>query len=321
MRTHACPACGARAFFVNIACACGADLVYDPRMDAFAEGLSPCANREAIGCNWAAPEPGALCPACAMTEVAPDPGQGDNRALWAEAELAKRRLLAGIGRWGWLGAADAGRLPVFHLLSERTAEGEMQVMMGHMDGLVTINVAEADPAVRVARREAFDEPYRTMIGHFRHEIAHFLFERLAHDPDFLTGFRAVFGDERADYGEALDRHHARGAPADWAARHVSAYASAHPHEDWAESAAHAMHFADLTDSFAAEGLSAPDLPAGYDAYAETDGARLVEIGGWLGIALNGVNRAMGIGDVYPFVLGEVAREKLVFAHRWLRAGP
>ena len=323
MRLHDCPACGARAFFRNTSCgACGADLVYDPETDAFRGGLTPCRNRPAIGCNWSDAGRG-LCDACAMTEVVPDAFQHGNAALWADAETAKRWALAGLRRWRWFGAGDFGPRPVFHLLSERTATGPLPVSMGHAAGVVTINVVEGDPAELVRRREALGEPYRTMLGHFRHEIAHFLFDRLAAArAGFLGGFRALFGDERADYAAALERHHAFGPPEGWARDRVTAYAAAHPHEDWAETAAHALALSDLADSAAAAGLAPPDAPPlSADAYAERDAERLFARAAALGVALNHANRAMGLDDLYPFVLTPIVRDKLAFAQAALRDDP
>ena len=322
MRIFACPACGGTLFFHNSRCACGAEVAYAPEADAFEPLRDPCANRGAIDCNWAAPAPGALCRACATTEVIPDAFHDDNRALWAEAEAAKRWVLANLGRWGWFGDRDPGLRPRFHLLSERTRSGRAPVVMGHASGLVTINVVEADPAELVRRRQALGEPYRTMIGHFRHELAHFLFERLAAAPAFVEGFRALFGDERADYAKALERHYAEGPPEDWAERCVTPYAAAHPHEDWAESVAHLLHLTDLADSAAAAGLAMDGAPPrGWDAYAEADAARLIGAAAGLGLAFNHVNRSMGLFDLYPFVLGPLVRDKLGFAHARLRAGP
>ncbi len=154
-----------------------------------------------------------------MTEVIPDTTTPQNVALWADAELAKRWVLANLARWGWFTSSDDGPRPVFRLLSEQTSAGETAVTMGHADGVVTINVIEADPAERVRRRVELGEPLRTMIGHFRHELGHFFFTRLAERPEFLEAFRAIFGDERADYAAALQRHYADGPPADWRHRH------------------------------------------------------------------------------------------------------
>jgi hypothetical protein len=323
MRAFTCPSCSTRLFFANLTCSCGAAVRYRPETDAFTRDGADCRNRAAIGCNWAAASnAGGLCRACAMTEVVPDAAASGNKALWSDAELSKRRVLVGFARWGWFAACDPGPRPRFHLLSESLANGSARVMMGHQAGLVTINVTEADHAVRVVRREAFKEPYRTMTGHHRHELGHFMFERLAGRLGFLPKFRAMFGDERADYAAALARHHAKGPPGDWRARHVSDYASAHPHEDWAESFAHLLHLTEIIDSFAAEGLGAADLPVGgYDPYGEADAGKLISLGVHLGIALNRVNRAMGLADIYPFVLSAAVRDKLAFVHGWMRVGP
>lgn len=336
MRLFSCPACRGTLFFENLRCVCGAEVAFDPEAAGFVAAEDPCANRGPIGCNWVAEEPGAgavahpapgmargrLCRSCAMTEVIPQAFEDDNRALWARAEAAKRWVLANLARWGWLASADPGPRPRFHLLSETVRGGEAPVTMGHASGLVTINVTEADPA-EIARRQAeMGEPYRTMIGHFRHELAHYLFERLVEDAAFADAFRALMGDERADYGEALERHYGDGPPDGWEERFVTAYASAHPHEDWAETVAHLLHLTDMADSAEAAGLSLDGAPTpGWDAYAEPEAERLVGVAAGLGLGFNHVNRAMGLSDLYPFVLPPLAREKLAFAHAHLSAGP
>ena len=319
MRIFCCPVCGGPVFFDDLVCHCGAEIAFDPEAAAFRSDALQCANRRTISCNWVAADgPDSLCRACAMTSVVPDQLRVDNVALWAEAERAKRWVLATLARWGWFAGGDAGARPEFHLLAEETSAGVAPVTMGHQNGLVTINVAEADPAHIVARREELGERLRTMIGHFRHELAHFLFERLASDPDFVLSFRETFGDERADYGAALDTHYRDGPRPDWQAEHITPYAASHPHEDWAECVAHLLHLADITDSFVAAGLSADCLPApDYDPYREGDAERLVSIGAEIGIALNHANRSMGLSDIYPFVLTPPIRGKLAFAHRAL----
>lgn len=321
MRYHDCPACGEDLFFRNSQCvACGTEVTYDPATDRMLPlSQAPlCSNAAQIGCNWASGAgDGGLCHACAMTDVVPDQSIAENVALWAEAERAKRWVLANLHRWGWLGPDDTGQMPVFRMLSEETREGETDVVMGHAGGVVTINVAEADPAERESRRQELGERYRTMIGHFRHELAHFMFERLAEAPGFLEAFRALFGDETASYGDALKRHYAEGPPEDWAERFVTRYASAHPHEDWAESFAHLLHMVDMVDSAAAAGLAGP----GGDPYRLRDSDALIERGMAFGVALNHVNRSMGFADIYPFVLGPVPRAKIAFVHRVMCAGP
>lgn len=320
MRIFTCPGTGETLFFQNTVSASGMVVGYDPDKAAFVTQFTPCANRARIACNWIAEGPGGLCRACAMTEVIPDTSTPQNLALWGEAELAKRWVLANLSRWGWFTDADEGRRPVFKLLSEQTSAGEAPVSMGHADGVVTINVTEADPAERVRRRLELGEPLRTMIGHFRHELGHFFFERLSERAGFAETFRATFGDERADYAAALQRHYAQGAPAGWQQTHVSAYSTAHPHEDWAECFAHLLHLADIVDSFVASGLQAKSAPApDYDPYAEQDADRLVTFGAELGIALNHVNRSMGLADIYPFVLTPPIRAKLAFVHGQMHA--
>jgi hypothetical protein len=319
MKIYSCPVCGQNLYFRNLICTCGAEVALDPAGAGFVTGGAHCANRAEISCNWAAGTPGALCRSFAITVVIQDTFDGENRALWSEAEHAKRWVLVTLSRWGVFTDADPGPRPVFHLLAEATGAGNVRVTMGHHRGVVTISVTEANPAERAQRREGLGERLRTMIGHFRHELAHFIFERLAGRDGFLDQFRELFGDERADYAAALEAHYRDGPPAGWQDHHVTPYASSHPYEDWAESFSHLLHLTDITDSFVAAGLGAPEVPSpGYDAYAETDPERLIATGAHIGIALNHVNRSMGLADIYPFVLTPVIRAKLGFAHRWIR---
>ena len=318
MKVFPSPAGDGTVFFDNLFSPGQVPLAYDPQARAFVTEAPFCANRVAIGCNWVAPAPGGLCDACAMTALAPDTSLADTIPNWAKTEAAKRWVLDNLRHWGWFGPADSGPHPVFHLL----AEGETPVVMGHAEGVITVSIAESDPVVGVTRREALDERYRTMVGHLRHEIAHMLFWRLSIDASFLSEFREVFGDERADYGAALDRHYAEGPPAGWQESYLTAYASAHPHEDWAETTAHLLHLIDIADSFVAVDLAAEGVPGpAWEAYAEPDTERVLTAAAAVAIKINHVNRAMGLPDLYPFVLSEPSRRKLAFVHRWLRRGP
>lgn len=320
MRVFSCPACGGRISFGNTACACGHEVLYDSSAALFvlADGQASCSNRTRNGCNWMAPA-GGLCWSCSTTSVFPDQAVAGNDVLWTRAEAAKRWVYATLSRWGWLTDSDAGQRPEFHMLAEATRSGRTPIVMGHDSGLITINVQEADPAERIQRREMLAERLRTMNAHFRHEISHFLFERLSsEDQNFLSAFRRTFGDERADYRAALDQHYAQGAPPGWRENHVTPYAASHPHEDWAETAAHIMHLTDIVDSAVSAGLYLPWLSdPEYDAYAEQDSARLINAAVEIGIAANHINRSMGLDDLYPFVLSDRVREKLEFAHRHL----
>ena len=315
MQIFQCPACAAPVYFHNLACGCGTAVAFDPEAQRMQSGGQFCANRDEIGCNWLAETDG-LCRSCAMTETVPDLAEPDNHPLWTRSELAKRWVIANLGRWGWFNHADTGARPVFRMLSEQTLTGETNVTMGHADGLITINVSEASDPVLAKRQEDLGELYRTMTGHMRHEIAHFLFLRLAESVGFTNEFRALFGDERADYGAALDAHYKAPRPAGH--DHITSYATAHPHEDWAETIAHLLHLVDLADSADAAGLSLHgDRPQGYDAYADTQTEALVTRAVAISISVNHVNRALDLPDVYPFILPDGVRRKFAFAHAHL----
>ena len=314
-----CPSCGQRVYFHNTVCSCGTPLVFDPEAGRFAPDRNPCSQLEQLGCNWAAETEAGLCRSCAMTTTIPDLSVAGNLELLAKSESAKRWVLANLARWRWFTDADQGARLQFHMLSEHAGQQQVNVTMGHDNGLITINVVEADDAVRVERQHQLGELYRSMIGHMRHEIAHFLFERLALLPGFLDDFRAMFGDERADYGQALQDHYANPQlPGD---QYISEYATMHPHEDWAETSAHILHLVDMTDSLMATGLTGPDIPLpGYDAYADSDGDHLLTVATAVALAVNEINRALDNPDVYPFVLSDTTRTKLKFALHWLSGG-
>lgn len=319
MQHLTCPHCGQRVYFQNTVCICGAALTFDPEAGQFAGNGVACARLSEIGCNWIAESDSGLCRSCRMTSTIPDLSVPENTELLAKSEAAKRWVLANLARWRWFSNADPGQRPVFEMLSERTGAAQVQVTMGHADGLITINVVEADPALRAERQQQLGELYRSMVGHMRHEIAHFLFERLAALPGFLEAFRAMFGDERADYSAALQEHYAN--PKSPGGQYITEYATMHPHEDWAETSAHILHLVDMTDSLMATGLTGPDIPPpGYDPYADPDGDHLLRVATAVALAVNEINRALDNPDVYPFVLTDTTRGKLKFALHWLSQG-
>lgn len=316
MQVFQCPECETILYFHNTECRCGRAVTFDPDRQAMLDDGAVCSNRDRIGCNWKA-ENGAFCRSCAMTETVPDLMEPDNLPLWARTEAAKRWMLANLSRWGWFTGEDPGRRATFRLLSERTAAGDANVVMGHANGLITINVSEASDAVRAERREQLGELYRTMLGHMRHEMAHFLFVRLSEDDAFLTAFRDLFGDERADYGEALKAHYEN--PGKPGKSHITGYATAHPHEDWAETTAHLLHLVDFLDSAIGAGLAIPNGPVpGYDPYNQGDPGRLIDSAIDLSIAVNHVNRAVDLPDLYPFVVPAGVRTKLAFVYDHMR---
>ena len=239
VRSFTCPTCGRLVFFENSECLyCGTDLAYDPgRRDVTAlDGRPRCVNAEIARCNWLARSPGALCASCARTRTRPADTDGAGLEAFATAEAAKRRLLFELAE---LGLPIRGELR-FDLLSSASEP----VTTGHADGLITLDLAESGDAHREAMREQMGEPYRTVLGHLRHEVGHHYWTVLAPDEDARERARTLFGDEREDYQAALDRHYEQGPPPDWAERHVSAYATMHPSEDWAETFAHYLHIRD-----------------------------------------------------------------------------
>jgi len=280
-------------------------------------------------CNWlvGAQSQEAFCESCRLNQVVPDLTIPQNLDRWRKLELAKRYVMRSILRWGLphpSRAQDEINGLAFEFLGDRqTGTGAAtKVLSGHADGLITLNVAEADDGERERRRQTMGEPYRTLIGHFRHEIGHYYWDRLVRDGGRLEAFRELFGDERADYGEALRRHYNQGAPANWSQHFISAYATAHPWEDFAETWAHYLHIVDALETARSYGVNVraqfmPDQTGAeidFNPYRAPSADRLIEAWTPLTIALNGVNRSMGQPDLYPFVLNFDVMKKLEFIH-------
>lgn len=319
MQRFLCPSCGRRAYFHSLTCPCGHELCFDIAQLQMLNEAVRCLNRGPIGCNWVAGPSGGFCQSCAMSQVVPNLSAGNNIQLLNRAERAKRWVLANVANWNWFTAADPGPRPRFLMLSEDTGDGmgrAQQITMGHLAGEITINVTEADELIRLQRRQELGEQYRSMVGHFRHELAHFFFDRLAVAPGFLQGFRDLFGDERVDYRMALQNYYA--AQQQPSTEFITPYASAHPHEDWAETVAHLLHLVDMTDSFTSTGLTMPGVPDGFAPYAADDPEALLDIAARVAIAVNDINRALDNADLYPFVLTAPMRQKIGFAHGWLK---
>ncbi len=352
MKLFSCPVCSQTVFFENTQCLqCGRTLLYVPEREEMVaveeflptkecrvikagggeESRRVCANWDlGGGCNWSTPgaeEEGAFCAACALNEVIPDLSQDGARPAWARAETAKRRLLFTLFTLGLPvtprtdGAVGLG----FAFLLPK--EGGPAVMTGHAAGLITLNLAEADDAVRTRTRLEMGEAYRTLLGHLRHEVGHYYWDLLVRNTEWLTPFREEFGDEQGDYAAALERHYQEGPPPDWAERHVSAYASAHPWEDWAETWAHYLHLVDTLEIARSYGLAlrpitssgevASDLVAGRPAGESF--AAMVQA--WIPatVALNSFSRGLGRNDLYPFALPPAVLRKLEFVHRVVAA--
>ena len=331
MKRFACPVCGNEVHFRNLSCVqCGTALGYQPEsvaMEAVGAPSPLCANAGLAGCNWLLPpgEAQGYCAACRHNHIVPDVTFEGNRDRWREIELAKRRLMYAVLQWDLphpTRAEDPALGLAFDFLADVPGSGE-RILTGHDDGLITINVDEGDLTVRTERQSAMAEPYRTVIGHMRHEIGHFYWSKLVEHGPALDEFRSLFGDERADYQKALESHYSAGPPPDWALRHISAYATCHPWEDFAETWAHWMHIVDGLETAAAYDLR-PDgntgLDAGANPYLMTEVERMVDAWVPLTVALNNMNRGMGQPDLYPFVLSRPVTEKLAFINRLIHEG-
>jgi hypothetical protein len=355
MQTFHCQSCNNPVYFENTFCTqCGHMLGALPDVQvmsalAFAGGdlwqpLAPevggrlyrqCRNYAIHQvCNWMVPaeRPGDLCDACRFNTTIPNLLRPVNLVRWGRIEAAKRRLIYALMRLELPlpdKHQDPGRGLAFAFLSSEDSPPDEPVMTGHAGGLITLNIDEADAVLREQTRLNMDERYRTLLGHFRHEIGHFYWDLLIRDrPDLLDPFRALFGDERSDYRAALSAHHDSGPPADWQSRFISAYASAHPWEDWAETWAHYLHIVDTLETAASFGLEVErPLPDGgvqradpdFDPYRIDVVEPLIEHWLPLTFALNSLNRSMGLADLYPFVITPPAIEKLRFVHGVIRA--
>ena len=338
MKLFECQKCANLLYFENTSCEkCGSLVGYlaDQQLlsavlpagnhwTALAHSKEPyrfCANWENRACNWlitvASANP--YCRACQHNSTIPDVTDPHNHALWVKMETAKRRLFYSLIKL---------RLPLplrkdecpepleFDFLND---PADRQVMTGHDSGKITIALREADDAERERLRVNLHEPYRTLLGHFRHEVGHFYWDRLVRDGNRLEGFRDVFGDERKDYAAALAAYYKSGPPADWQKSYVSGYATMHPWEDFAETWAHYLHIVDTLEMGFAFGMTiSPRLKNEHgmnakiarDPYAMTTIDEL--LAAWLPItfAVNSLNRTMGQPDLYPFIISPPAAHKL-----------
>ena len=351
MKIFSCNACGHGLYFHNVACTyCGHRLGFVPdRLDLVAFSLTetgswqpvntdsattsyrPCANyADHNTCNWMVPEQDAnpLCKACRLNRTIPDLSVPGNAGLWQRLQMDKNRLIYSLQRLnlpvvGKQESPDSGL--AFDFLGDPNPRfrEDSSVMTGHRQGVITLDIAEADDAIRERVRQDMAEPYRTILGHLRHESGHYFWDRLIRDTDRLTAFRERFGDERIDYDVALEQHYASGPPPDWPENFISAYASTHPWEDWAESWAHYLHMVDTLETAWQFGLRiAPRIEqddklnarAPLDPYVHGDFRVLAQYWYPLTIALNSLNQSMGQPDAYPFVLSPVVMDKLGLIH-------
>jgi hypothetical protein len=345
MQLFQCQKCSQLLYFENTVCeTCGSTLGYEPTgavlqaLQADGDSWRPidapgnvyrfCANARHRACNWLVQADSSedFCRACRHNRTIPALAEGENLLRWQKLEYAKHRLFYQLIKLK-LPLPTNVELPghglVFDFLAQAQQPGAAKVMTGHDDGLITLNLQEADDAAREKLRTQMHEPYRTLLGHFRHEIGHFYWDLLVRDGDRLAQCRAVFGDDRDDYNQALQRHYQHGAPHDWRENFISQYATTHPWEDFAETWAHYLHIVDTLETAATFSLGVhprqvddPDLHA--DITLNPYGAGPVKglVEAWLPLtfAVNSLNRSMGIADLYPFILGPSVIAKMGFIH-------
>ena len=350
-RSYGCR-CNRAIFFRNSHCLhCDTPLGYEPELGkVFALAAGPrvetwllagphapanhskvyrrCANANSGGnCNWLVPDGQLYCVSCRLNRMIPNPAIPENALLWGRIEDAKRRVVSVLVGLGLPLASkvweDPQRGLAFDFLRS-PAEGP-RVLTGHENGVITLNIEEADDVKREQVRTAMREPYRTLVGHFRHEFGHYYWDRLVANTRWHPHFRGLFGDERADYNAALKRNYERGPKAGWERQHVSAYASVHPWEDWAETWAHYMHMVDTLGTALSFGLDPEAIALPFDYFGPESLCESMDPGSerflaflnsWLKLTavMNELCRSMGQPDFYPFALPCAAVSKLHFIH-------
>lgn len=340
--------CGNHVFFANTLCLnCQSLLGYVPatgRVEALESGPQSgtwqvagseelykfCGNRDTpAGCNWllAADDPGPHCIACRLNRTIPNLDDADNAHYWGLIEGAKRRLISQLLALGLPAQSKVDEDPERGLMFDflRSPPQGPRVLTGHASGLITLNVEEADDAKREKIKQELREPYRTLLGHFRHEIGHYYWDRLVWNTSWLDPFRELFGDERSSYAEALKRNYEQGPPANWRDRYITSYASTHPWEDWAETWAHYLHVVDSLQTALGFGLDADDLEGNIEPFTRDDlyspdapdaDHFLALLNSWIEMTmvLNELARSLGQHDFYPFVMSKLVVAKLQFIH-------
>jgi hypothetical protein len=314
VREFHCPSCRDQVSFEQCECtSCGNKLLFDAANLKMArlQDENPCDNREIIGCNWSVEGVG-LCASCCLNRTIPNLSVLRNVLLWKRVEEAKRRLVYDLRRLQLPLVSRTGDHIAFDILSDEAGP----VLTGHRSGLITLNLAEADDVERESRRIAFKEPYRTLLGHFRHEVGHFYWNLLVEGTKLRASFNLIFGDSALDYQGALSSYYSRTERAYDRNSFISEYATSHPWEDWAETFAHFLHIVSTLDTLAGLPLALDDRAKQVlkDPYLESDFEAL--LASWKPVArsINELNRSLGLGDAYPFELAQAVMGKLHLVH-------
>ena len=334
MKNFKCPSCKNQVFFENVQCEnCGNHLAFSPKslsMVAYnqkfintvsGEQTNLCSNNQLNTCNWILTEQdhSKFCIACNLNRTIPNLSDSENYHKWVKLEKAKHRLVFQLLNLG---------LPIsrksesnfkglcFDFLSENNAA---DAMTGHAEGVITILLPEADSVHLERMKRRLSEPYRTLLGHFRHEVGHYYWNLLIKDSFEINAFREFFGDERADYSQALQHHYQKKQTDNWKTSYISDYASSHPWEDWAETWAHYLHIMDTFETCAQNGLetNATKKLDSFQVYKESDFKNILDSAIPTLTVINSVNRSMGLTDIYPFVMNKAVIQKLHFIHNLL----
>jgi hypothetical protein len=344
MKLFKCQHCGQLLHFENDVCErCSHRLGFifetatlsalEPKADAWQALASDgklfrfCDNAKFDVCNWliGADAPEIYCTACRHNRTIPDTSVAAGLLAWRKIEAAKHRLFYTLMKLKLPLEPEniGGERLTFDFLESPRQAGAPKIMTGHENGLITLALEEADDAERERRRTEMHEPYRTLLGHLRHEVGHYFWNLLVRDGGQLAACRNIFGDDRVDYGQALKSYYANGAPSDWQQRFISAYATSHPWEDFAETWAHYLHIVDTLEMAGALGMDIHpglaragelDAKVDFDPYLARDASPLIDTWIPLSNALNSLNRTMGLPDVYPFILSPPVIEKLRAIH-------
>lgn len=345
MKLFTCMKCGNLLYFENSVCLkCGHTLGFDAeKLDLITLTVAGdngvyaavidqriryrlCQNAVHGTCNWLIPEyfHSSFCIACQLNRTIPSLTD-QNRDRWDRIEIAKHRLVYSLLRLRlpFKPKQDAqGDGLAFDFLADAPLED--RVLTGHDNGVITLNIEEADEDERVRNKLDLGEKYRTLLGHFRHEIGHYYWDVLINGSVRLQSFRQLFGDETYDYKGALQAYYRNGPSYDWSDNYISPYATAHPWEDWAETWSHYLHMMDTLESAYHFGLRVhPAKPAGtinldveidLDPYVIVDFHQVFRIWLPLTFAVNSLSRSMGHADFYPFVIAPQVVRKLAFIH-------
>ncbi len=258
-----------------------------------------------------------FCDCCRYNQTIPDLSVEGNLGKWYRLEMAKRRLFYDLDllKLPHGTSADGFDPPLsFDFKADVIPSdnlwrsmGEERVYTGHANGHITINIREADEVERERLRVDMGEAHRTLIGHFRHEIGHYYWDVFFKegDPDFSR----VFGDpHNPDYGVALNNFYENGPPSNWPDFFVSAYATMHPWEDWAETFAMYLDMVSALETAVQVGLL--DEPWFKDNDFDWMAYRFQK----MGTALNEMSRTLGLLDMAPVIIAPPVVEKLRFVH-------